>query len=500
MSELLSMKGITKQYPGVKALEGVDFSLQSGEVHCLVGENGAGKSTLMKILAGAVSKDTGEIMIQGTSAAIGSPADALGLGVGIIYQDFRLVEALSVAENIFLGHEPVRGSMRFIDRHTMHAEARKILAVLGEQLDTRAQVGALNVAQRQIVEIAKALSRKVRILVMDEPSASLTDREIQNLFKTIRALKQEGVGVVYISHRLEEVFGIGDRVTVLRDGKVVQMTTVKGLERGMLIQWMVGRTLEKEFPGIEIQRGEEILRIEGLTAGRLDTINLTVHRGEILGIAGLVGAGRTELANVIFGVTPRDSGTMFLGNAAYDPRSPREAIAAGVGLLTEDRNRYGLVMEMNVRENVTLSNLSAMVRGFRIDRQREKEVTQRFAQQLQLRAPSTETRAEALSGGNRQKVVLARWLFTKSRLLIFDEPTAGIDVGAKYEIYLLMNELVKQGVGVIMISSELPELLGMCHRIAVMCEGRITGILSQAGATQEKVLTLATQRETADVR
>lgn len=493
--DLLLMKGMSKHYPGVKALESVDFSLKAGEVHCLVGENGAGKSTLMKILAGAVRKDAGEILIDGTAVSVGSPVEAQQLGIGIIYQDFRLVDALTVAENIFLGHEPVRGVLRLIDRGTMHAEARKILNQLGEEIDTKEIVGALSAAQRQIVEIAKALSRKVRILVMDEPSAALTDREIQNLFKIILRLKQEGVGIVYISHRLEEIFEVGDRVTVLRDGSVVQTTDVGKVDRRELIQWMVGRTLEQEFPFFEMKRGEEILNIENLSVGRLKNISLTVHRGEILGLAGLVGAGRTELAYAVFGAAQVSEGKMRLEGRPYSPRSPRDAINAGVGLLTEDRNRYGLIMEMNVRENITLANLTAVVRGLRIDRREETEAAEGYARRLQLKAPSTETRAEALSGGNRQKVVLARWLFSESRLLIFDEPTAGIDVGAKYEIYLLMQELVRRGVGVVMISSELPELLGMCGRIAVMCEGRITGILSREEATQEKILTLATQRE-----
>jgi ribose transport system ATP-binding protein len=464
-------------------------------VHCLVGENGAGKSTLMRILAGAVRKDAGEILIDGEPMEGGSPLESRRKGVGIIYQDFRLVEMLTVAENIFLGHEPVQGLLNFIDRQSMHAEARKVLAQLGEEMDTREQVGSLSAARRQIVEIAKALSLNVRILVMDEPTAALTEREIRNLFKIILRLKREGVGIVYVSHRLQEIFEIGDRATVVRDGRVVQTTDVRNLDRDKLIHWMVGRTLEQEFPLREAGDGTEILKIEGLSAGRLRDINLSVRRGEILGIAGLVGAGRTELARVIFGAASKEAGSMTLDSAEYSPRSPREAIEAGVGLLTEDRNRYGLIKQMNVRENVTLANLAAVVRNLRIDQGKEKEVTERYAEQLRLKAPSTETRVEALSGGNRQKVILARWLFTQSKLLLFDEPTAGIDVGAKYDIYLLMNELVRRGVGVVMISSELPELLGMCARIAVMCEGRITGVVDRGEATQEKILILATQRE-----
>ena len=492
METFLSMESITKTYPGVTALDGVSFMLKPGEVHCLVGENGAGKSTLMKILGGAVTMDAGTIKIAGSAVTIVSPAKAQHLGIGIIYQDFKLVNDLSVAENVLLGQEPLRG-WRMIDTNLMHLRVRQVLEQLGEELDTRARVGELSVAKRQIVEIAKTLVREVRILVMDEPSASLTGQEIQNLFQVIRRLKAEGVGVIYISHRLDEIFEIGDRVTVLRDGKHVTTAPIGEVDRRTLIRWMVGRELEQEYPKVPLKRGTEILRVEHLGTGRLRDISFTVVRGEIFGIAGLVGAGRSELAHVIFGADRRGQGAVYLDNNEFNPSSPREAIEAGVGLLTEDRNRYGLLMQMNVRENISLSRIRDLLSGFRIDKTKEQDAAQGFVDQLKIKTPSTEIGVETLSGGNRQKVVLARWLFTRSKLLMFDEPTSGIDVGAKFEIYNLMNDLAERGIGIIIISSELQELLGMCDRIAVMCEGRITGILTREESTQEKILALATQ-------
>ena len=342
------------------------------------------------------------------------------------------------------------------------------------------------------MEIAKSLSRNVRILALDEPSAPLTDKELKNLFAVIRRLKTEGVGIIYISHRLEEIFEIGDRLTVLRDGKFIHTCPVSQADRRSLVRWMVGRELEQEYPKSSLERSSEILRIEHLDAGMLRDINLTVYRKEVLGLAGLVGSGRTELARIIFGADRRERGSLFLENKPIDPKSPREAIDLGIGLLTEDRNRYGLIMNMSVRENITLSNLRELLRGRFVDRKREVEVARQYTEQLQIKTPGVEQEVEKLSGGNRQKVVLARWLFTKSKLLIFDEPTSGIDVGVKYEIYNLMNRLAEQGIGVIVISSDLPEILGISDRIAVMCEGRLAGILSRREATQEKVMMLAT--------
>jgi ribose transport system ATP-binding protein len=380
----------------------------------------------------------------------------------------------------------------FIDYRAMHEIAQNILARLGERLNVSTPVGAISVAKQQVVEIAKALSRKIRILALDEPSAALTDHELKNLFSVIRTLKSEGVGIIYISHRLEEIFEIGDRVTVLRDGKHVQTCPIREADRRSLVRWMVGRELEKEFPVKEMQRGDELFTVEHLNAGMLRDINLSLHKGEILGLAGLVGAGRSELARVVFGADVRESGTIRLEQREINPRSPREAIDLGIGLLTEDRNKYGLIMNMNVRENITLSNLREVVRGFFVRRAPEVDAATKFMESLRIKTPSIEREVGNLSGGNRQKVVLARWLFTNSRLLLFDEPTVGIDVGVKFEIYTLMLDLAARGIGVLVISSDLPELLGLADRIAVMCEGRIAGILGRREATQEKIMHLAT--------
>jgi ribose transport system ATP-binding protein len=401
------------------------------------------------------------------------------------------VPELSVAENIFLGNEPAQGRLPLIDFAVMHGRSKEVLSMLGESIPTDAPVRSLSIAQRQIVEIAKALSKKVRILALDEPTAPLTDHEMKNLFKVIRRLKEDGVGIIYISHRLEEIFEIGDRITVLRDGAFVHSCPVGEADKRSLVRWMVGRELEQEYPKAALERGAELLRIEHLNAGMLKDISLTLYQGEILGLAGLVGAGRSELARVLFGADPRESGRVTLRGKEIAPRSPREAIDAGIGLLTEDRNAYGLVMQMSVRENITLSNLREVASGPFVSRAAESAVAERFTGELRIKTPGIEQLVEHLSGGNRQKVVLARWLFTKSSLLIFDEPTAGIDVGVKFEIYQLINRLAQEGVGVIVISSDLPELLGVSDRVAVMCEGRLTGILSRADATQERVMLLA---------
>ena len=492
MPPLLRLSGISKNYPGVRALDDVQFELNAGEVHCLVGENGAGKSTLMKVLSGAIAPEKGTIAIDGFEAAIHSPSDALKFGIGIIYQDFKLVPELSAAENIFLGKEPVRPAIPFIDYAAMHRDARNLLAQLGEEFSTALPVRSLSVAQQQVVEIAKAISQKVTVLALDEPSAALTGRELINLYAIIRRLTSEGVGVIYISHRLEEIFQIGDRVTVLRDGKVVNTCAVAAADKKSLIRWMVGREMDDEYPHARLTRGEELFRAENISAGMLSGISFSLHRGEILGIAGLVGAGRTELARVMFGADEGESGAMFLEGEEIAPGSPREAIDLGIGLLTEDRNRLGLIPDMNVCENISLSSLADFLRGPFLDRPRESAGARALIEQLHIKTPGEREPVENLSGGNRQKVILARWLLTKSKLLIFDEPTAGIDVGAKFEIYTLMGKLASEGVGIIMISSDLVELLGVCTRIMVMHDGRITGEVQQSDATQENIMALAT--------
>jgi ribose transport system ATP-binding protein len=490
---LLQMRGITKRYPGVTALDNVDFEVMPGEVHALVGENGAGKSTLMKILAGADVKDSGQILIGGEEVHITTPQEAMRLGISIIYQEFNLVPYMNAAENIFLGREPMSKVPGIVDFRRMYAEAERVISELGVRLDVRVPVNQLSVAQQQMVEIAKATSRSARIIAMDEPSATLTEHELENLFSLIRRLRADGVSIIYISHRLDEIFRIADRVTVLRDGKFIATKPVSETSREEIIRMMVGRELKDTIPKKEVAHGDVVLEVKGLNrSGVIHDISFAVRRGEILGIAGLVGAGRTEVARAIFGADPIDSGEILLEGKPVTIRSPKDAIRLGIGLMTEDRKALGLILGMAVRENVTLANLDPLSRLGFVSRRKEQEVTNRFVEDLMIKTPSIEQAVQNLSGGTQQKVVLAKWLFTQSKVLIFDEPTRGIDVGAKTEIYQLMNRLAEQGVGIIMISSELPEILGMSDRILVMHDGRIVGELSREEATQEKIMFLAT--------
>ncbi|HPA41024.1 MAG TPA: sugar ABC transporter ATP-binding protein [Candidatus Hydrogenedentes bacterium] len=490
---LLEMRGITKQFPGVLALDDVSLDLREGEVHCLLGENGAGKSTLMKILAGAQPADAGDILIGGRPAAVTSPARARELGVSMIYQEFNLSPFLSVAENIFLGREPRVGKTPFIDGARLRRDAEEVLRHMGVTLDVRLPVNRLSVAQMQMVEIAKAVSVNARILVMDEPSATLTDHELASLFTLIGELRGRGMGILYISHRLEEVFQIGDRATVMRDGRHVATRDVADLTREDIIRMMVGRELTEEFPKVSLPRGAERLRVEGLTRdGLFHDVGFSLHAGEIVGLTGLVGSRRTEVVRAIFGADRLSAGRVFVGGKEAAVSSPRDAIANGIGLLTEDRKNQGLVLGMSVRENITLANLGELVRGIFVKGGEERRVAEDFVRELQIKTPSVEQAVQLLSGGTQQKVVLARWLFTQAGILMFDEPTRGVDVGAKTEIFRLMNALLERGAAVLMVSSELPEVLGMCDRILVMHEGRLAGELSRAEATQERIMQLAT--------
>lgn len=489
---LLSMRGIGKRYGAVTALEEVNFELRAGEIHALVGENGAGKSTLMKILAGAIAPDAGETAIGGRPVRFDSPAASLAHGVGMIPQELSLVPGLSVAENILLGHEPRRRGLPLIDRAERDRRARAALELLGFDLDLQVLAAELSLAHGQMVEIARALSRKVRLLALDEPTAPLSGHEAERLFGVLRRLRDEGTGLIYISHRLEEVFQIADRITVLRDGRWIGTFDAADLDRAALIRLMVGRDLETEFPASRRQPGPELLRLEGLAAPRRPPVSLTLRRGEILGLAGLAGAGRSELVRTIFGAERRRGGKVFLEGRDIDPRSPREAIDLGLGLLTEDRNRFGLIPALTVRENLTLAGLARLTRGPLIRRGRERETAARIASRLQLRPADPETPVAALSGGNRQKVVLGRWLLTRPKVLIFDEPTAGVDVGARVEIYQWIEQEATEGTGIIVVSSDLAELLGLCDRILVLCAGEAAGELSRAEATGERIMTLAT--------
>jgi len=488
---LLSMRRVSKEFPGVRALEDVNFEVLPGEAHALVGENGAGKSTLMKILSGALQKDAGEILLDGQPAQITSPHRAQELGIAMIYQEFNLVPYLGAAENIFLGREPRKWRF-FVDWRRMYEWSGEALGRLGVGLDLRQPVRSLSVAQRQMVEIAKALSANARLIVMDEPSATLTEHELQRLFELVRSLKQQGVSVVYISHRLEEIFEVADRVTVLRDGKLIGTFPIGQVDRQDIIRMMVGREIEHRIPKKKAPIGEEILRVEGLSGGPVKDVNLSVRKGEVVGLTGLVGSGRTELARLIFGADLKTSGTIYLDGKPVEIRSPREAIGRRIGFVTEDRKEQGLIVGLPVRENVTLANLDLVAFWGIIRRDLERAAVRQSIEALRIRTPSMEQLVRNLSGGNQQKVVLAKWLFTRSKVLLFDEPTRGIDVGAKVEIYQLMNQLAARGVGMLMITSELPEALGMSDRILVMHAGKVAAELKPEEASPEKIMFYAT--------
>ncbi len=488
---LLQMNDISKSFPGVRALDDVSLTILPGEVHALMGENGAGKSTLMKTLAGAHRPDSGEILLDGRPVTLDTPQRALELGISIIYQELNLVPHLSVAENIFLGREP-RLLPGWVDQAKMRREAQALMDGLGMGLDVRRPVGPLAVAQRQMVEIAKATSRGARVIAMDEPSATLTAHELENLWRLIRRLTAQGVGIVYISHRMDEVFQIAHRVTVLRDGRSVGTGLIGEISREDVLRLMVGRAIDESFPKVVTPLGRPVLEVRGLSRrGVLHDISLTVHAGEVVALAGLVGSGRTEIARCLFGADRWDTGEMKVDGRAVTPRGPSDAIKAGIGFVTEDRKEQGVVLPMAIRENVSLASLGKVSAGGFVRPGAERAEAQDSVTRLRVRTPSIEQRVGNLSGGNQQKVVLAKWLQTAPKVLILDEPTRGIDVGAKREIYQIMNELTAQGVGILMISSELPEVLGMADRIIVIRDGRIAGELNRAEATQEKVGALA---------
>ncbi|MBA2344383.1 MAG: sugar ABC transporter ATP-binding protein [Rubrobacter sp.] len=491
------MRGITKRFPGVMALDEVDFELEKGEVHVILGENGAGKSTLIKMLSGAYQPDEGEILLDDEPVSISSATVAQELGISTIYQEFNLVPQLTTAENIFLGRQPRRFGL--VNRRKMGEEARRILERMKVRVDANALVSNLGIPQRQMVEIAKALSLDARILVMDEPTASLSGQEVERLFEIIRGLKEEEVSMIFISHHLEEVAEIGDRVTVLRDGKVVDRVPAS-TNRSEFVRMMVGRPIEDQFPRQQPETGEVLLEVNNLSQkGILEDASFQVRAGEVVGMAGIVGAGRTELARAIFGVDPVDSGEVWVEGRRMKLGNPREAKRRGMGFVTEDRQGQGIVPPLSVEENLSLASLGLNTSVGLVNRREQRKRARKMIEDLNIRTPSPEQEIRYLSGGNQQKVVIGKWLLANSRVLIMDEPTRGIDVGAKVEIYELMNELTKNGAGILMISSDLPEVLGMSDRILVMSEGRITGELSVDGATQENVMELATQGSEAAV-
>lgn len=490
---LLEMKGIHKNFPGVKALDNVDFTLQQGEVHALLGENGAGKSTLIKVLGGIYSIDAGEIFIDGKKVNIHSVKDAQDCGIGIIHQELVLVPQMTIAENIFLGKE-LTGGAGLVNKNRMIAEAQKMLDKFDLGIPADHLVAELSTAQQQMVEIIKAVSFNARILVMDEPTSSLSDKEVDFLFETIANLKQMGVGIIYISHRMSELFAISDRVTVLRDGQYIGTVVTKETTQNQLVAMMVGRELTNYYTRTYNPKGKTVLKVEGLTCpDTISDVSFELHEGEILGFAGLVGAGRSETMRALFGIDPVSSGAIYVDGKRVHIKSPLDAIKAGIVLVPESRKAEALFPIQSVRYNISLEVLEHFIRFLRVDSAYEQKLANEYIEKLHIRTPTMEQYIGNLSGGNQQKAIIARWLATKPKVLIMDEPTRGVDVGAKAEIYAIMNELAASGVAIIMISSELPEVINMSDRIVVMAGGRVTGTLELGDLTQEKIMTLATE-------
>ncbi|MGH4038695.1 MAG: sugar ABC transporter ATP-binding protein [Sphaerochaeta sp.] len=493
---IVEMSNITKTFPGVRALDNVSFHLKAGQVMALLGENGAGKSTLMKILSGVYTRDSGSMKIFGKDIEGDlNPRSAAELGVAIIHQELNMCNHLTVAENIFLGKEIHHRGL--LNKKEMMDRATAILQKLKIDIKADAVVGSLAVGQQQMVEIAKSLESNAKVLIMDEPTSALTSKEIEELFRIIREVKADGCGVVYISHRLEELQHIVDEVTIMRDGKYITEGNFKSIPMNEIISNMVGREIKEQFPTIDIERGELALQVKNLNAGRLvRDVNFEAYRGEILGIAGLMGAGRTETTRAIFGVDPKTSGEIILDGKSLTINKPMDAIRAGIVLAPEDRKHDGLCVKLSIRENIALANLDQICsKGGLVNRNKERTIVQKAVSDLEIKLPNAEVNASNLSGGNQQKVVVAKWLANNSKVIIFDEPTRGIDVAAKVEIYNIMNELKREGIVVIFVSSELPEILGISDRIIVMCDGKVTGSLITKDTNQEEILSYATRFE-----
>ena len=494
MPDVLQLDHLTKNYPGVAALKPFGLGFRRGEVHALLGENGAGKSTLIKLVTGAVRADAGKVILDGQDLTGLGPAATLNAGIAAIYQEFSLFPDLTVAENVFFGRQITRRGL--VDRAAMEAETARILADLGTDVAPRALARDLSVGHQQMVEIAKSVSRNARVLIMDEPTAPLTNREVGFLYDVVARLKARGVTIIYISHRLKEIFDLCDRVTVLRDGDLVATFDTAATTEAELVRLMVGRSVANDHPASTAASGDVLFQARGLRSAKVENISFSVRAGEILGLAGLVGAGRTETARLIFGADPRTAGELLVAGQPVTVRSPRDAIAAGIGLIPEDRKRQGVLLNQSITFNTVFAALARVSPGIFASARAEREATSRLCDQLQIKTPSLGQLAGRLSGGNQQKVVLAKWLLTESRVLIFDEPTRGIDVGAKQEIYALMRRLSDRGAAIIMISSEMPELLGMSDRILVLAQGRLAGELAKHDFDQERILRLASGLET----
>jgi ribose transport system ATP-binding protein len=489
----LHMQGISKSFPGVQALKSVDFSVTRGEIHALVGENGAGKSTLMKVLTGALLEDEGQINLDEAPVQINNPGDAQQLGISMIHQELSLIPYLTVGQNIFLGREPRARIGAFIDWPDLYSQAQVLLDQLNVNVDSRASVQDLSIAQRQMVEVAKALSFNADLIAMDEPTSSLTDRETEILFQVMRSFKERGISIIFISHRLEEVFEIADRITVLRDGETIGTGRIDALHVDQVVRMMVGRELGELYPKDDIEQRGVVLEATGLEDGReLHPANISLQSGEILGIAGLAGAGRTALAETLFGARPSVKGQIKIGGRLVKVQHPGHAIRLGIGFVPEDRKLQGLFLNMAVRENVVISALPEVSRFSFVNFSKADKLAREFIEKLKIRTPSVKQIIRNLSGGNQQKVIIARWLTLKPRILILDEPTRGIDVATKAEIHALMNQLAKEGVAVMMVSSDLPEVLGVSDRILVMRAGRIVAEFSREEATQDNIMHAAT--------
>jgi ribose transport system ATP-binding protein len=489
---ILEMHGITKNFPGVRALDSVDFDLREGEIHALLGENGAGKSTLIKVLGGIYQPDSGKIVLQGEVRVIRNPRHARKLGIGIVHQELNLFPVLSIGDNVTAGDQPAVGPFRFVNRKAIRAKTRHIMETFAIDLDPDIPVRQLSIAQQQVVEIVHALLLDIKVLILDEPTSALTGKETEFLFSTMKRLKSAGISIIYISHRLEEVFEISDRVTVLRDGSLAGTTDLASVTMDSLIKMMVGRSFTDLYGRSKSKPGDEILRVSGLTRkGKFHDISFALKRGEILGFAGLIGAGRTEVARAIFGADRLDGGTIELNGKRVRIKGPKAAMSLGISYLTENRRLEGLFFGMNLRENVSVTHLDRFSKFGMMDRRAEARETESYKERLRIQTPDISRQVSTLSGGNQQKVVLARWLAIGPKILMIDEPTRGIDVGAKAEIYTLLHELASNGIAILLISSEMPEVIGVSDRIVVMYEGRITGILAGPDATQENIMALA---------
>ncbi|HJV16521.1 MAG TPA: sugar ABC transporter ATP-binding protein [Bacillales bacterium] len=490
---VIEMKGISKSFSGNKVLDRVDFQLLSGEVHALMGENGAGKSTLIKILTGIYERNEGTVTVKGSEVHFPNPKEAEQAGIAVIHQELNIIPTLTVYENMFLGKELTVGRFGFTKDKEMKLKTKEYLNRLGIDLDPNVEAGKLSVGQQQMIEIARAVAANTEVLIMDEPTAALTDREIEALFKVISSLKEQGVAIVYVSHRMEEIFQICDRISVLRDGQFIGVKEVPTTNFDEIVKLMVGRQLGERFPERDTNIGVERFKVENLTSkGSFENIHFSVNQGEVIGVAGLMGAGRTEIMQAIFGYRHLDSGKIFIDGKEVTIKTPHDAIKTGIAFVTEDRKSQGLILDLSVRENFSITNLDKISAKSLISSQKEVSMVDEMIEKLRVKTSGRELIVKSLSGGNQQKIVIGKWLGMNPKILILDEPTRGVDVGAKKEIYQLINDLTKQGVAIIMVSSELPEILGMSDRILVIHEGKLAGVLDKSDASQEKIMQFAT--------